>query len=229
MAARPRSEPIARPLVSGSTPVATVLVRPRENTTPFTGASPTSMASGKASPSRRLPSTKPAPLPVLKPAQPAVLSVPSVGIRADVRKLLATHDETGWQLAPPEATIQDLLDAYWWPGWKSPTEMNQPSQTEFGLAHTCRGASCKGAFDTLQNVQKGGFVQLIMPDGSVRTYKVDWTATFSETEIQDPVRAARVWASVPNRLVLMTCKLQGMHVQTDRFVASASLVGYSPA
>lgn len=182
------------------------------------------MMSPKPSTSSVSPTTTSSSVPVrqrVASAPPTRLDIPSIGVHAAVGQLAVTKDpDTGqYGLYPPEATWDDLLRAYWWnesavPGY--PT-----MKTTFIVGHTCHAQGCPAVFNRLQAARRGTLVQVATSKGRL-TYRVFKTHDYAKSAITN---VGEVYANVPNRLVLVTCKLRkDGQLQTDNFVAWATLV-----
>ena len=151
----------------------------------------------------------------VQPAAPMRLTIPSIGIDANVGEVVQTYDAAGnAQLAPPEQTGDDLMRAYWWSERQAPGY--SVSQTTFIIGHTCHSSGCPAVFNSLQTIQLGALIRVSTPQGELM-YKVFDTRTYLGSSI--------TFADHPNQLVLATCKLRSDgQAQTDRFVVRAKLV-----
>lgn len=158
----------------------------------------------------------------VEPAAPTALRIPSIGVNAEVGSLQATVRDGKLGLYPPEATYADLLRAYWatWEGHRAAP--GYPSTgTTFIVGHTCHKQGCPAVFNSLQSIQLGAHVTVKTPSG-VLVYRIFRVQAYPKSAITN---VEEVYANVPNRLVLVTCKLRRDHgVQTDNFVAWAKLV-----
>lgn len=201
------SEPVSQPAVSS-------LPSTAPSDVPDTAVTPSPSVS---SPTRSAPST----LVRVPSAPPARIDISAIGVHADVGSLAASYDSAGvYGLYPPEATWDDLTRAYWWNERSAPG--NPSSGTTFIIGHTCHAQGCPAVFNRLQDVQKGTFVTVTTPNGAL-TYRIFRTQTYPKSAITN---VDEVYKNVPNRLVLVTCKLRSDGgVQTDNFVAWATLVG----
>ena len=157
----------------------------------------------------------------VQPAAPSRLEIPSIGVNAEIGKIVVTYDAAGNALlVPPEQTYDDLMRAYWWSERQAP---GYPvSKTTFIIGHTCHAVNCPAVFNTLQTIQLGALIRVSTPNGEL-TYQVSDTQTYHSA--QDVANADKVYEDVPNQLVLITCKLRSDgQAQTDRFVVWAKLV-----
>lgn len=161
----------------------------------------------------------------MRAASPTRLEIPSIGVRAEVGRVSISRTSTGQAtLAPPESTWDDLARAYWWDERSAPS--NPSSGTTFIVGHTCHSEGCASVFNRLQAVQQGALIHVKTPEG-VFTYRVFKRQSYPQSEVPG---IDEVYRDVPNRLVLVTCKLRADGgVQTDNFVAWAMLENVEPS
>lgn len=177
-----------------------------------------------------MPSTSSTPKPqkdelAVLPALPTRLDIPTISVHAEVGTVSVTQTSTGQAtLAPPESTWDDLSRAYWWDERSAPS--NPSSGTTFIIGHTCHSEGCSSVFNRLQEIQQGALVRVATSKG-VFTYRVFKRQSYLKSEITN---VDDVYRDVPNRLVLVTCKLRADGAaQTDNFVAWATLESIEPS
>lgn len=152
-------------------------------------------------------------------APPIRLAIPSLGIHADVGQLAITTVDGQAGLNPPEATLAQLMNAYWWNQRQAPG--NPTEGTTYIIGHTCHSAGCPAVFNPLQGIHLGAQAVVETTKG-VMTYRSYRKTTVPRTEVAGNPEINR---DHKESLVLMACKLRADGgVQTDNFIVWFKLV-----
>lgn len=157
------------------------------------------------------------------PAQPTRLEIPAIGLTAKFGKggfAASYYRQNGaevYDFLPPESDLSKV----WW--WNQRSEPSFPSTgTSYVFGHTCHSRGCPAAFNSLQELdgQIGAVIRIVTPNG-ILTYRVAKTITYRNT---NQIDASLITENRQGQLVLVTCKLRGHEVQSDRFVVVAQMV-----
>lgn len=147
--------------------------------------------------------TSPRPLPHppdVPPAKPEWITIPAIGVDTTVGSVVSQHVNGMWTIKPPESTMGDLEQTYWWSEHAAP---GAPSTgTTYIYGHACTRVSC--AFNDLHRLHRGEVVWIRTAQGLLH-YRV----------LAEPMKLAKTPAGigsssiyeygVANRLVLITC------------------------
>lgn len=136
---------------------------------------------------------------------PERITVPAVGVDAAVTPIA----DTAGDIDPPSND-----DAYWW------TQRGKPGTTDtvYLAGHTLDDGT--GVFAPLQRSKPGETITLDTSSGT-RTYRIDATASYAKSDLD---RYNEVWASVPGRLILVTCHLDDGRPTEDNFLVYATMI-----
>jgi len=151
------------------------------------------------------------------PGQPLTLSVPAVGVSAQVGAM--ARPDSG-AIDPPTSWKAYWISAY---GQVGPTSDN----TAYIAGHTCRGAGCQAVFQPFLDVPHSATTvhtgdQVIVTSPSGRwVYTVTGTEKYSKASIASD---AKLWQKVAGRLVLICCfQYQGGTSSQQNYIVYAQL------
>lgn len=237
VASRPSSEPtlVAPPMPSestvGSSPTNRTTPKPTTKSatptnSPNPGPSETEKPSQKPSPKpSTTPKSKPEPKPAIQQvpaAQPTKLAIPALGLpvaQVSVQPLKSAVVNGTWVINPPESTVADLQDVWWWNERPAPGTL---SGTVYMYGHSCRHANTWCVFQHLGQLSVGNKITVTTPKG-VLTYRV--TSKLELDHTAGGVGSSQLYSqSVNGRLVLMTCAWSGENVVNGNWAIVAQLV-----
>lgn len=156
--------------------------------------------------------------------RPERIRIPAIGVDAPVAGVVSTHDRRGWTINPPEQTLAELRQAYWWSEHAPPADPS--AGTSYIYGHACTRVAC--TFNDLRELAPRDLITVTTARG-VLNYRV----------VGAPVRLAKTPAGigsssiydygVVNRLVLITCGYTPDGASPLNWVVIAQLVSASRA